>query len=157
MTAAQRFEQLYSAHAPRIQRLVARMVAAHDVDDVEQDIWLRIWQDLLAHPDRETARSWLDTIAADTCRRHRRNSARRQTVPLADHYLVSPDRQAADDRIELERLISHLPPIQQQVIRLHYFRGRTIQDIAGQLGLPAGTVKSHLFRARRKMKEIAEK
>ena len=62
-----------------------------------------------------------------------------------------------EDRLDLGRLISHLSPTQQQIVRLHYLDGYTISEIAEQLRIPAGTVKSHLYRARRKMKGLAKK
>jgi len=151
-TAATRFDQLYSTHSARVRRIVAGMVARRDVDDVVQQIWLRIWTELQAYPTRETTRSWLDTIAADTCRRHRRDTARRPTVALADHDLLTPDR--LDAQIELDQLLSQLPSGDQEIIRLHHIDGYTVQEIADQLDVPAGTIKSRLSRARRKLKKV---
>jgi len=155
MTPATVFDRLYSTHAARVRRIAASMVAGRDVDDLCQEIWLRIWTEISADPRRETSRSWIDTIATDTCRRHRRDTARRQTVPIADHHMLTTEQ--IEDRLDLERLISHLSPTQQQIVRLHYVDGYTVSEIANRLSLPPGTVKSHLYRARRKMKGIAKK
>jgi len=159
MTAAARFEQLYATHATCIRRLVASRMATCMVDDVCQDVWLRIWRELVARPDRKVTRTWLHTIVIDVCRRHcRNNSTRWHCIPLAEHHHLAHREQIDTARhLELEWLILHLPSAQQQVIRLHYVHGHTIQEIAAQLGLPIGTVKSHLSRARRKMKELAKK
>jgi len=154
-TAATRFDHLYSTHAARVRRIVAGMVARRDVDDVTQQVWLRIWTELQADPSRETARSWIDTIAADTCRRHRRDTARRPTVPISDHHVLSIDD--LDDQLDLHRLISRLPADLQEIVELHYIDGYTLPEISRLLEIPLGTVKSRLTRARGEMKKLAKK
>jgi RNA polymerase sigma-70 factor (ECF subfamily) len=56
----------------------------------------------------------------------------------------------------LDRLLAQLPDVQRQVVALYYFEDRDVREVAERLGLAVGTVKSHLFRARRALAGMLE-
>ena len=83
----------------------------------------------------------------------------RETLPLAESTAsLTPDPGLAAERAELRgRLgaaLGRLPEQQREVVLLHDLEGWTHREIGERLDLPAGTVRSHLHHARRKLREI---
>lgn len=62
--------------------------------------------------------------------------------------------EAAIGADDLKACIGRLPPDQRQVLEQYYFQERSVEDVAASLGMASGTVKSHLFRARRALAEM---
>ena len=77
----------------------------------------------------------------------------RKTLPLGD----SPEpgiRETVTADVTVDQLLRQLPEAQREVITLFYLQDQSIGEVAQQLDLPEGTVKSHLHRARRTLGEI---
>jgi RNA polymerase sigma-70 factor (ECF subfamily) len=82
----------------------------------------------------------------------RRNKGRQPSVE--DHYTADVCQQEENElRIDLERAIRVLPDNYRLVLILHDIEGFTHQEIAEKLGIPDGTTKSQLFRARKMIRE----
>ena len=70
------------------------------------------------------------------------------TVPIEGR--AEPSRhETVSQHAEIKQLLMRLPSVQREVITLFYLEDESIQDVAQILGIPEGTVKSHLHRARR--------
>jgi RNA polymerase sigma factor (sigma-70 family) len=114
--------------------------------------------------ERVDARPWLYGIATNLIRNHRRAEARRwramardvagagaEPEPEADGAAARVTAQAA--RGELARVLAGLPSRQRDVLLLYAWADLEYEEIAQALGLPVGTVRSRLHRARAAMKE----
>ena len=137
----------------RYERKVFRMALVFLKDptraeDVTQDIFLKLWQALPDYDGRASPGTWLYTIARNTCLSAARSDSYRKTVPLDATFepAAPPWAQAGD--MELAQCIDRLPEIQRTVITLFYLEEKRIDEVARMLGIPEGTVKSHLHRAR---------
>ena len=127
-------------------------------DDVVQETFIRAWR----ARDRfdsslGTLRTWLFTIARRVVIDHARSRAVRQADPLP------PDVAAVDDAVEVamvgwqvEEAIRRLRPEHRQVLVETYYRGRTGHEVATELGIPEGTVRSRLFYALRTLRLALE-
>jgi RNA polymerase sigma factor (sigma-70 family) len=132
-------------------------------EDVTQEVFVHLWQ----HPEQfdhseGTLRSWLGMLAQRRSVnrvRSERPLARRETVPetperadnptddyLAASWLSGWVRQAMNER----------PPEQRQTIVVAYYGGRTYRQLAEELGIPAGTVKSRMRTALRQLREMMD-
>lgn len=151
------FAQLvHDWHQPVWNYLRRMLGPAHSADDVSQDVWLAVLRGLprLRTPDRFVP--WLFTIA----RRAVLNQLRAtyaEPIP-AD---VVPDTAAEDpadaalDRAVLVRWLSALPLPEREVLVLFHLGDLSLDECAEVLGIPVGTVKSRLFRARRAVRATA--
>ena len=74
-------------------------------------------------------------------------------VDLVDH---AADADNATDARRLRRAVERLPVLQRNLLSLYHFDDMSIPEIALVTGLAAGTIKSHLFRSRLKLKELLE-
>jgi RNA polymerase sigma-70 factor (ECF subfamily) len=130
-----------------------------DADDVCQDGFItaiaRI--DECRHPERFGG--WLLQIVRNRARNQLRAGAVREARPLAEVATGnSADPAAAAERTELRlRLNAALQALsaqQREVVLLHDLEGWTHREIAERLELPAGTVRSHLHYARRRLRDL---
>ncbi len=127
--------------------------------DVTQESWMGIVRGL--HGLRDPARfpSWALRIVANKARDWiRREQSRRR---LMEEGAVEPPRPATSDDgdDDLDRLRAGLAALEHDkrlVLRLHYLEGRSVAEIASELGVPPGTVKSRLFNARNELRHRLE-
>jgi RNA polymerase sigma-70 factor (ECF subfamily) len=133
-------------------------------EDIVSEVFLEVWR----HSDRFAAKSkvstWLLAIA-----RHKAISAmrrRRPEVPLDDAAAMTiadpaDDPEAATDHecrsSIVRKCLTRLPAAQRQVVDLVYYRDESVEEAAGHIGVPAGTVKTRLHYARNRMAYLLDK
>lgn len=140
-----------------MRRLAARLSPQADPDDVVQDSLTRAWQRLETFdPDRGTPTAWLLAITADQSRAARRTRVRH--LKVVDDTAELPDRAAprteAERDLDLELAVRKLADRQQLAVHLHYFVGLPVDEAAAVMGCAPGTVKSTLYDARTRLREI---
>jgi RNA polymerase sigma-70 factor (ECF subfamily) len=150
------FELLLDHYETKVFRMAVMMLHNPSrAEEVTQDIFLKIWQALPAYNGRAAPSTWLYTIARNTCLSAVRSEFYRKTSSLADApEPTGPVRSSL--KMELEQCLSRLPEVQRDVIVLFYLEEKSVEDVAMALDLPEGTVKSHLYRARRTLAEMME-
>lgn len=158
-------ELLVERWHPRLVRIARRVTRTYEVEDLVQDIWLSVVRSLHKLRDPSLFGHWLARIARnksiDWVRG--RQSERRATSFLrqlsddaaannglgAGHGSASPGTRV--ELRELGRRFADLPEAHRVVLERFYLRDLPIAEIAADLGIPLGTVKSRLFHARRKL------
>jgi RNA polymerase sigma-70 factor (ECF subfamily) len=161
------FGAVMRTHYERIFRLVYSMVRnEHDARDVCQEIWLTVWRQLPGFRGEAKFTTWLHPIAVrraiDHLRKNRRWYDRFLPFATGDATVESvPEPVAADDtrqdteqaerRAQLHGAIAALPPKQRAVLALREIQGLSYEEIARATGIPAGTVMSRLYHARRQL------
>jgi RNA polymerase sigma-70 factor (ECF subfamily) len=132
-----------------VWRLAAALVSADDADDVAQDTYVRAWRALPAYRADASARTWLLAIgrraAADAVRRRIR--ARRLLGRIAGNPAArtAPDASNAD---AVARLVDGLDPERREAFVLTQVIGCTYAEAASIVGVPVGTIRSRVARAR---------
>jgi len=145
------FDALARVAADRLMAIAYRILRdAGRAEDAVQQTLLEAWRRLpsLRDPDRFDA--WLHRILVHACYAEARQVRRaRSEIPLLPvHEPAGPDELlAVAHRDQLERAFRRLSPEQRAVVVLHHELGLTQAQIAEQLGLPLGTVKSRLHHA----------
>ena len=145
----------------RASRAVALAVTGQeaDADDVCQDAFVAAIARIGDCRDPARFGGWLLQIVRNRARNLARSPAARRAVPLDEHEPSREPSPAADaERRELrERLLAALAEIPEQhreVVLLHDLEGWKHREIGERLGLPEGTVRSHLHHARRRLRRI---
>ncbi len=161
------FAALFDRHADAVHRYAARRLGGEAADDLVAETFTTAFQQRHRYdPARGAgtdARPWLFGIATNLVSRHRRAEARRfkamARVPaLADHDEPLADRAA--DRVmaravrrELAAALAALPARHRDVLLLVAWGDLSYEEAAQALGIPVGTVRSRLHRARTKLRE----
>ena len=133
---------------------VAMLRDAGRAEEVTQDIFLKMWRAFPVYDGRASVSTWLYAIARHACLSAVRAESYRKTSALDD--VPEPAAPSASPSIDWQRLLSRLPDAQRHVITLFYFEERSISDVAAMIGVPEGTVKSQLHRARRALADMME-
>jgi RNA polymerase sigma-70 factor, ECF subfamily len=149
------FELLLDLYQQRVFRLVYSILnEAAKAEEVTQDIFLKMWQILPDYDKRASVATWLYTIARNRALSALRAESRRKTLPIEDYDPPATISETRLRQLEIEQLLRRLPELQQRVITLFYLQDCSVEEVARMLGLPEGTVKSHLHRARRALGEL---
>jgi len=150
------FADLYQRHAPwLVLRLGRRCADPGLVDEAVQDTFVAVWQAARKWDGRGEVAAWIWGIGVrrliDGLRKHRP-----VVTAVADRELVA----SAEEQVlvgveygELGRALSRLSPELRSVIEATILDGLTTKEAARLLGIPAGTVKSRMVRARAALRE----
>jgi RNA polymerase sigma factor (sigma-70 family) len=160
------FEELYRRYAPASFGLAYRLTAQHVLaQDVVHDAFLALWRapdayDPARGPFRTFFLSLVHHRAVDVVRREERLRKRHERVSnLEPTHGEDVAEAVVDDsfieqrRKEVRAALGTLPPEQQQVLEMAYFGGMTQVQIAEQLQIPVGTVKTRTLAAMRKLRK----
>lgn len=154
---------LYDEHAGALWRYVLRLTGdAARAEDVVQETLLRAWRhpEVSADPDRP-ARAWLFTVARNLVIDEARSARARHEKGTPDLEMVAdnlisaagPDEvDTALDRLLISTALSELSEDHRAVIRRAYYQGWSTAQIAADLGIAEGTVKSRLHYAVRALR-----
>ncbi len=148
------FEALYRRHSGRVNAVCLRLTADKGrAEEAVQDVFVRVWERLGTFRGESAFGSWLHRLAINTVLQTMRSERRRVArVDSADDAGVV-DAPAAtprvDEQIDLEAALARLPEHTRMVVVLHDVEGFTHEEIATMTGVPPGTVRSQLSRARR--------
>jgi len=118
--------------------------------DAVQEAMVRSWRDLPTLRDVDRFDAWLRRILVNACyaeARRRRRWANNIRVLPADGPAAPDDLATVLDRDRLDRRFRRLPSQQAAIFVLHHYVGLTLPEIADELGVPLGTVKSRLHYA----------
>jgi len=147
------FDELVARWHPGIWRYARRMAGNdHEADDLAQDVWLRVVRGLPRLEEPARIRAWIFGIARRVLMDRLR--VRYATPVMAEVELDTLETAPAEDddlrsRIgEMESALATLPVIERDVLALFYLDELSLAEVAAVSGVPIGTVKSRLFRAR---------
>lgn len=169
------FEILYRRYEKPVLNFIYRLVmSASDVEELCQETFFRVARGKKKYKVTAKFKTWLFQIALNLCRDRLRRMKHRSHLSL-NALMLSQD----DEYVELQELISHpssadpmkqvetgeqkamvqqaivsLPEEQRLVVIMREYHGLKFSEIADIMDCPVGTVKSHNYRARAKLKEM---
>jgi len=155
------FAMLLPRYRDKVFRLTYSMLQNHAMaEDTTQDIFLRVWRALPGYASQASLSTWIYAISKNACLSEFRK--RRPTVSIdgdEDEYnpevaaLAAPD---PDDSatVSVGQLLDQLPERYRQAVTLFYMEDKSYEQTAAALGLPLGTVKALLHRARKRLIEL---
>jgi RNA polymerase sigma-70 factor (ECF subfamily) len=134
-------------------------------EDLAQEAFVRVIKSLDRFDDRFRFSTWLFTIGKRllvNAMQKMRPTPQSEVVEVRAGHGVTPDAELVEIErtgsvsrmvsVALEALVSP----QKEIVLMYHQQGWSVQRIAAELGMPEGTIKSHLFRARRRMLEAIE-
>jgi RNA polymerase sigma-70 factor (ECF subfamily) len=161
------FEELVRRYQRPIAAYVYRMVGDYDAAlDLTQEVFIKVYGSLARYRSEYKFSTWIYKIAHNAAVDHlRRHSTREQSLVNqadGDQYelpieskRLSPEQESekAERRAEIEAVVRQLPTAYRELIVLRHSHDLSYDEIADVTGLPLGTVKNRLFRAREVMRQ----
>ena len=151
------FAELMSRYTPRIWRfIVVNSRHLQDAEDISNDIWMSVWQNITGLKKVNSFGAWLHRIAYNACRRYYTIAKQsRSEIPHQQSEIIEHIDQAASARFRKSQLIAdakeavhHLPQKVRSVAELYYLESWNVKDIAAKFTLTEGTVKTKLRETR---------
>ncbi|MFK2877641.1 RNA polymerase sigma factor [Rhodanobacter hydrolyticus] len=163
------FERLVREYQGLCWHIIQRMVRnPEDARELCQDTFLRVHQCLHQYRGESALKSWIGRVAWTIALRHLQH----KRIPLVETSVDDEgdtllenigdgfdlEAACADEETQrhLHEAIEALPPVQRSVLTLYYLDELPIPEIARITGLAGGTIKSHLFRSRLRLREALE-
>jgi len=150
-----------------VSHIVFRMIPdTHDREDVCQEVFVKVYQNLAGFRFGSKLSTWVAQIAYNTCL----TTLSKKQLVIDDSFANDRDDSrlewSADDSSRpdylyesddtasvVRREIDRLPAVPGTILALFHLENMSLQQIAEIFGMPEGTIKSHLFRARKLLKE----
>ena len=163
-----RFEALVRVHEKGIYRLCCRMLGGEqDALDASQEAFFKAYRGLAGFRGDSRFSVWLYRLASNACLDILRKRSAAKELPLTDEEGgmfdipdPGPSPQDAAERTEtreaVQRALAALAPEHRQAVILRDVNGLSYEEIAAVTGLEAGTVKSRIFRARRRLAALLQ-
>ena len=130
-----------------------------DAEDLSQEIILKAYRTLITRDDIEQPDKFIWTIAHNALSNYYRDTSRQVIgIPIDDVEEIIADPDSCKDEIDcreidkLQKEIAYLSKLQRRIVIAYYFENKKQNEIAAELGIPLGTVKWHLFEAKKELK-----
>lgn len=146
----QALAELYERHAAIVLGVALRILRSRrEAEDVAHDVFLEVWRRAGRYdPARASVRGWLLLITRSRALDRKKSAAFAWSVPLGEEPEGELGSAELDvDRARAVRALAELTDEQRQVIQLGYFDGLSSSEMASELGVPIGTVKSRVRAA----------
>jgi RNA polymerase sigma-70 factor (ECF subfamily) len=156
------FAELVDAHKALVFGVIWRTTNDRSrAEDLAQEVFLKIHRGLPYFRGQARLSTWIYRIVLNACAEARQPAG---DVSLDEPGGVIAPRLGAADRAftdlelrdRMEKALTRLPPPARFLITAHYMGGRKYGELAEALGMPIGTVKTHLFRAKRRLRELLD-
>ena len=155
------FTFLVNRYQKLVVHVVGRLIQRHDeLEDVCQEVFLKVYQNLGKYRNESKLSTWIATIAYNTSinylRKHRKWDGANPDDSMALRNLTdfnSENYESADLKRYIREQIELLPVQYRAVVTLFHLEEFSYQEIEQITGMPEGTVKSYLFRAKAILRE----
>lgn len=155
------FGRLYDRYVAAIYGIVLKIVRSEDVaEDVLQDTFVKIWKNIHSYNSAKgTVFTWMLNIARNTAidRLRKMQNLNKAKIQKQGEHVNNPDRQRSTintNTIGLIDEVEKLSPEHRLMVEYIYFSGYTQQEVADELDMPLGTVKTRIRSAVGELRKV---
>jgi len=163
------FALLVERYQDKVFRLACSVLGPFsevNAEDVCQEIFIKLYKKMRLFSGKSSFRTWLYRLAYNMALDwRRRNKVRISEMSAADREALISEGNVDDplesllnreNKLFVARALEKLPELYRTMVYLHYWLETPVEEMAEELNLPEGTVKSYLFRARQYLRKIME-
>lgn len=158
------FDEIIKKNKQNVKNII-RLITKEDNEDLEQEVYVKVWKNSAKYKECGTLSAWINTIAKNVSKDYLKSSYRKkQNITTSDDKILTlvQDKKSTPEitvlKTERQRkiicAINELKPKMKEVIMLTEIEGLSYEDCAARLKCPLGTVKSRIYNAK---KELAVK
>ena len=145
------FEHLFNRYRDSIYQLYVQRTSGRtdDASDLLQETFVKVYLNMQRYDSRYTFGQWVYTIARNTFidyMRRKRDDTGPRGGPTPEERMITDQ-----SRARLESLLERMSPRYRKLIELRFFKEYSYEEIAAELQLPMGTVKTQIHRAREQL------
>ncbi len=144
------FKNIYLEFNDLVRSVAYRMVGATPLDDVVQDVFLKVWKNLNKFKKQSSIKTWIYKITINTCY----DFLKKKRLSTNTHYDLTPSINSAVDTAEaINKALFSLSAKHRSAIVLICYEGLSLGEAAQVEQVSLGTIKSRIFNAKAQMKE----
>ena len=158
------FNELVKANKQNVKNII-RLITKQENEDLEQEVYIKVWKNADKYEERGTFKSWISTVAKNVSKDYLKSAGFRNSSNSTSDELTlatikdskqSPEAKslASERQTRIIEAIESLKPKLKETILLCEIYGYTYEEAAKKLHCPLGTIKSRIYNAKR---ELAEK
>lgn len=158
------FNELIKANKQNVKNII-RLITNQENEDLEQEVYVKVWKNADKYEERGNFKSWINTIAKNVSKDYLKSAYFKNSANATSDEIVlnnvrdaksSPDSSmlASERQKRIISAIEELKPKLKETIMLCEIQGYTYEDAAKKLNCPIGTIKSRIYNAK---KELATK
>lgn len=160
------FNDIINANKQNIKNII-RLVTNQENEDLEQEVYIKLWKNADKYEERGSLKGWINTIAKNTSKDYLKSASFKvEQSSTADELVmnnikdkkVSPEEslERSERQKRIINAVDNLKPKLRDAIMLCEIYGYTYEDAAKKLNCPLGTVKSRIYNAKRELAEVLE-
>ena len=158
------FNEIVRTNKQNIKNII-KLITKQDNEDIEQEVYIKLWKNADKYEERGSLKSWVNTIAKNTSKDYLKSAVvKNEQNSTSDDLVLSSikdkKRSPEDCVVTTERqkriisAIDSLKPKLREVIMLCEIYGYTYEEAAKKLNCPIGTIKSRIYNAKKELAEI---
>ncbi len=160
------FNKVIEANKQNIRNII-RLITKEDNDDLEQEVYVKIWKNADKYKEKGSIKSWISTITKNASLDYLKSSYHKMfSTSTADDFVmtnITDSKMSPENKVvSLERqrriidAVNKLKPKFKEVIMMCEMYGYTYEECAQRLNCPLGTVKSRIFNAKKELAKELE-
>ena len=160
------FNEIINANKQNIKNII-KLITKQENEDIEQEVYIKLWKNADKYEERGSLRSWVNTIARNTSKDYLKSAVVKNAQNSTSDDLVlcnikenknTPEDCviATDRQKRIIKAIDSLKPKLREVIMLCEIYGYTYEEASQKLNCPLGTIKSRIYNAKKELAEVLE-
>lgn len=158
------FNEIIDANKQHIKNII-RLITKQDNEDIEQEVYIKLWKNADKYEERGSIKSWIGTIAKNTSKDYLKSAVvKREQLTDDDEPVmlnIKDKKRTPEENVltteRQKRIISAvegLKPKFRDVIMMCEIYGYTYEEASTKLGCPIGTVKSRIYSAKKELADV---
>ena len=155
------FNEIIEANKQSVKNII-RLITKQDNEDLEQEVYVKVWQNANKYEEKGSFKSWICTIAKNVSKDYLKSAAfKRASVTTSDEVVLGTIKDSkltpegamtsSERQNTIINAIENLKPKFKEVILLCEIYGYTYEDAAKKLNCPIGTIKSRIYNAKKEL------
>lgn len=155
------FNDLVKANKQNVKNII-RLITNQENEDLEQEVFLKVWKNSDKYEERGSFKSWINTVAKNVSKDYLKSAMFKNSNNTTSDDIVlgtiKDDRQspeaktvANERQFRIINAIEDLKPKFKEVIMLCEIQGYSYEDAAKKLKCPIGTIKSRIYNAKKEL------
>lgn len=158
------FEEIIRTNKNNIKNII-RLITKTENEDLEQEVYIKLWKNSEKYEERGSLKSWINTIAKNTSKDYLKSAVMKyEADSTSDEYVVTSIKDkkktpeanvlAIERRKRIINAIDSLKPKLRETIMLCEIQGYTYEEAAQKLHCPIGTIKSRIYNAKKELADV---
>lgn len=155
------FNELVRTNKQNVKNII-RLITKQDNEDLEQEVYLKVWKNADKYEERGSFKSWINTVAKNISKDYLKSATFKNSANTTSDEVVlgtikdtkqSPEAKvvAAERQHRIINAIESLKPKLKETIMLCEIQGYTYEEAAKKLKCPIGTIKSRIYNAKKEL------